>query len=321
MLEDPQPSHAPLVEVIRSGFRESVHYGAVVGLSPSGDVGYARGPVEDAVLPRSAAKPFQALGSLRAGARITGAQVAIAAGSHSGQDIHTAAVTGILTDAGLGSGDLRCPADWPMDRKVRDALLRAGGAPSRELMNCSGKHAAMLDACVRQGWDTADYLSPEHPLQVLIRRTVEEVCGEPVTHSAVDGCGAPQLAVSLIGVARGLQSMVRAPLGSHEHTVVDAMRTFPEYVAGPGRVDTVLMRSLPGLVSKIGAEGVIAMALATGEAVAVKISDGDPLTRARAMVALRAMAELGAPVSAASELLSQDVYGGGAPVGTVRPLI
>ncbi|TDQ46606.1 asparaginase [Actinorugispora endophytica] len=314
------PSHVPLVEVVRSGFREGVHYGTVVGLTSDGAVGYARGPVEAAVFPRSAAKPFQALGSLRAGARISGAQVAIAAGSHSGQDIHADNVVRTLADAGLGVDDLGCPADWPLDRGVRDALLRAGGAPRRELMNCSGKHAAMLDACVRGGWSTADYLSSEHPLQVLIRETVEEVCGEPVAHTAVDGCGAPQLAVSLTGLARGFQAMARAPEGSHEHTVLAAMRRFPEYVAGPGRVDTVLMRSLPRAVSKIGAEGVIVVAAATGETVAVKISDGDPLTRARTMVALRALAELGVSVSAVSELLSEDVYGGGAPVGTIRPL-
>ncbi|MEK8107682.1 asparaginase [Micromonospora sp. M12] len=32
-------------------------------------------------------------------------------------------------------------------------------------MNCSGKHAAMLVACVARSWSTHDYLDPEHPLQ------------------------------------------------------------------------------------------------------------------------------------------------------------
>ena len=36
-------------------------------------------------------------------------------------------------------------------------------------MNCSGKHAAMLAACVARGWPLAGYLDPEHPLQREVR--------------------------------------------------------------------------------------------------------------------------------------------------------
>ncbi|GAA3753350.1 L-asparaginase II [Spinactinospora alkalitolerans] len=313
-------AHAPLVEVVRSGFREGVHFGAVVGLSASGEVAHARGPVEAPTFPRSSAKPFQALACLRVGAPITGAQVAIAAGSHSGQDIHVANVIRTLADAGLGPDALDCPPEPPMDRRTREELLRSGGGPARELMNCSGKHAAMLAACVRQGWSTADYLDPGHPLQVLVREVIEEKCGEPVVHTAVDGCGAPQMAVSLVGLARGVRAMALADADSHEATVLSAMRGFPEYVAGADRDDTVLMRRLPGVVSKQGAEGVMVVAAATGESVAVKISDGDPLVRARTMVALTALAELGVDVGPVTDLLAADVLGGGRPVGTVRPL-
>ncbi|GLU47651.1 asparaginase [Nocardiopsis ansamitocini] len=320
MAQSAPPAYVPLVEVTRSGMREGVHYGAVVALTAAGEVGYALGDVTAPMFPRSAAKPFQALAALRAGARLTGSQVAIAAGSHSGADIHVASVTATLAAAGLTEADLGCPEDWPMDRRTRDALLRADGAPSRTLMNCSGKHAAMLDACVRRGWDLRGYLSPSHPLQLLIREAVEEKCGEPIAHTAVDGCGAPQLAVSLTGLARGFQAMALAPEGSIEHTINAAMRAFPEYVAGEGRVDTVLMRALPGATSKIGAEGVIVVAAPTGETAAVKISDGDPLPRAGAMVALTALSSVGADISGTEDLLATDVTGGGGVVGVIRPL-
>jgi L-asparaginase II len=306
--------------VVRSGFREGVHYGAAVGITPGGEVGYRRGDVDAPVFPRSAAKPFQALASLRAGAPVAGAQLAVAAGSHSGQDIHVDVVLRTLAASGLGPDDLRCPADLPLDRRVRDDLLRAGGAASRPLMNCSGKHAAMLAACVASGWSTADYLDPDHPLQRLVRSTVEELCGEPVAHTAVDGCGAPQLAVSLAGLARGLRALVLAPAGTPEAAVVAAMRDFPEYVAGDGRDDTRIMRALPGAVSKIGAEGVIALAAPTGAAAAVKISDGDGLSRARTMAGLAALEALGTDVAPVRDLMSSDVLGGGAPVGVVRPI-
>ncbi|RCV52295.1 asparaginase [Marinitenerispora sediminis] len=320
MPESPLPDYAPLVEVVRSGFREGVHYGTAVGLTAAGDVGYARGPVDTPMFPRSSAKPFQALACLRAGADVAGERLAIAAGSHSGADPHVAAVRGMLADAGLTPEALRCPPDWPLDRSVRDALLRAGGEPERLRMNCSGKHAAMLTACVRQGWSTGDYLDPEHPLQALVRATTEEKCGEPVAHTAVDGCGAPQLAVSLAGLARGLRAMTLAEPDSAEARVLDAMRGFPEFVAGDGRPDTVVMRRLPGAVSKQGAEGVMVVSVPTGETAAVKISDGDAAGRGAAMAALMALAALGVDIDPVADLLSRPVLGGGEPVGVVRPL-
>ncbi|MDA8370856.1 MAG: asparaginase [Nocardiopsaceae bacterium] len=314
------PPYVPLVEIVRSGLREGVHYGAAVGLTASGEVGYLRGSADAPMFPRSSAKPFQALAALRAGAPLSGAQIAIAAGSHNGDAVHVAAVEGILAGAGLGTKALGCPADRPMGAAARAALLRSGGAPAPALMNCSGKHAAMLSACVRQGWGTSDYLDPRHPMQVLVRETIEELCDEPVAHTAVDGCGAPQMAVSLLGLARGLQAMTHAPDGSPEAEVLRAMREFPEYVAGADRDDTALMRAVPGLVSKIGAEGVIVMAAPTGETVAVKMSDGDPLTRARTMAALTALAALGVDITPVQDMLSADVLGGGRPVGAVRPI-
>ncbi|MFC3999635.1 asparaginase [Nocardiopsis sediminis] len=314
------PGYVPLAEVVRSGFREGVHYGAVIGLAADGTAAYERGPADAPMFPRSAAKPFQALAALRAGAPLSGPALAIAAGSHSGQDIHIEVVNATLAAAGLTADDLRCPPDRPMGGRFRDALLRAGGEPTRTLMNCSGKHAAMLAACVARGWSTGDYLDPGHPLQLLVRETIEELCGEPVAHTAVDGCGAPQMAVSLTGLARGLRAMALAPAGTPEAAVMAAMREHPEYVAGEGRADTRLMGALPGLVSKIGAEGVIAMATPAGEAVAVKISDGDPQTRARTSVALTALEALGVDIGPARDMLAVDVLGGGAPVGAVRPL-
>ncbi|KOX24271.1 asparaginase [Nocardiopsis sp. NRRL B-16309] len=314
------PEYVPLAEVIRSGMRESVHYGAVVGLSASGRVAHARGPVHQPMFPRSAAKPFQALAMLRAGAPLEGPSLAIAAGSHGGEDIHAARAERILAAAGLTPDALRCPADVPGGKDARLAFLRAGREPERLLMNCSGKHAGMLAACVRQGWSTEDYLDPAHPLQVLVRETIEDVCEEPVAHTAVDGCGAPQLAVTLAGLARGLWRMRTAPLGGHERAVVDAMSSHPEYVSGTGRIDTELMTRMPGLVSKVGADGVLLLGAATGETVAVKISDGDAEGRARTLVALDALRTLGVDVSPVQDRLRVDVLGGGAPVGEVRPL-
>ena len=320
MPQVPLPEYVPLAEVVRSGMLESVHYGAVVGLSGDGRITYARGPVHRPMFPRSSAKPFQALAMLRAGAALEGPSLAIAAGSHGGEEVHVTETGRILATAGLTTEDLRCPPAVPGGGEARLAFLRAGREPERVLMNCSGKHAGMLAACVAKGWSTEDYLDPDHPFQLLVHRTTEELCGEPVAHTAVDGCGAPQLAVSLAGLARGLWRMNTAPADSPERTVIDAMRSHPLYVSGTDRVDTDLMTRMPGLVSKVGAEGVMALSAPTGETVAVKISDGDAEGRARTLVALDALRTLGVDVTPVQDRLRVDVHGGGAPVGEVRPL-
>ena len=45
-------------------------------------------------------------------------------------------------------------------------------------MNCSGKHAAMLSACVAAGWPTEGYLERDHPLQQAIEARLGEAAGE-----------------------------------------------------------------------------------------------------------------------------------------------
>jgi L-asparaginase II len=113
MTRTPLPEYVPLAEVTRSGMRESVHYGAVVGLAADGRIAHARGPVHQPMFPRSSAKPFQAVAMLRAGAPLGGPSLAIAAGSHGSEPIHEERARLILAEAGLTPAALRCPPDIP----------------------------------------------------------------------------------------------------------------------------------------------------------------------------------------------------------------
>jgi L-asparaginase II len=305
-----------LAEVVRNGFVESVHFGAVAGLGPDGTLAYARGDVAATVFPRSAVKPFQALACLTAGAPLSGERLAIAAGSHTGQDLHVKTVETMLADAGLGFEALRCPPSWPQDTAARTALIKADAGKTREHMNCSGKHAAMLSACVANGWPTESYLDPAHPLQQRIRTTLGELAGEWPDPVAVDGCGAPLLGLSLSGLARATRALAMAEDGPLRQ-VAEAIRQHPEYVAGDGHVNTELMRALPGVIAKGGAEGVLITATRQGHAVAVKVGDGSP--RATTAIALAALEALGADVSGAGSLRTVPVLGGGRPVGEIRP--
>jgi L-asparaginase II len=313
-----------LAEVVRSGFTESRHRGAVVALAPDGEVLLSAGVVDVPMSPRSSNKPMQAAAMIGCGLGLGGELLALAAASHAGEDFHVAGAREILAGAGLAEDALRCPPDLPLDESARKAILLAGGEPARVYMNCSGKHAAMLATCVAAGWPTDGYTDPGHPLQAEIRRTIERLAGERVAAVLVDGCGAPMFAISLTGLARAYGTLASAEPGSPERRVADAMRANPAWTSGSARPDRVLVDAVPGLLLKAGAEGVHGMGLADGRGVALKIDDGDGARRARIPVAVALLRELGAGDLPGTDravldgLAASAVFGGGRVVGEVR---
>ncbi len=311
----PHQGLAELATVTRSGVIESRHFGWLVALDAYGKVAADLGSGSGPVLPRSTTKPLQALACLMAGAALSGDELAVAAGSHTGEDAHVEAVQRILARAGLDESALGCPIDWPEDESTRERLIKAGQTRSRIRMNCSGKHAAMLLACATNGWDTATYLDPHHPLQILVRETVERTTGVAVQNTAVDGCGAPLFSTTVQGLAQSFRALVTAPGGSPERRVADAMRAHPFYVGGDNHANSDTMTRVPGVLAKGGAEGVIGMAASTGQAVAMKIVDGNP--RATTLIALKVLETLGVDTTQAGSLVDLPILGGSQPVGRI----
>ena len=321
-------SAVELAVVERSGFIESRHAGAAVVLDPDGVVQLSLGDVESPLLPRSSLKPLQALGCLAAGAPLEGERLALATASHAGTDRHVAVVRDILDSAGLDESHLGCPAAWPGDTATRDELVRELGQPQRIRMNCSGKHAAMLLACVTNEWDTATYLDPAHPLQVHIREVIERLTGAKITTTAIDGCGAPVHAMSLSALARAIHrvgtSSERSPFALHRSAgaLVRAVRENPWTIDGPGRADTIAIERL-GVFAKGGAEGIMIMVAPNGTTVALKVLDGSG--RATTAIALALLERAGAlaPGDVAGTLaqLPLAVLGGGQDVGLIRATV
>jgi L-asparaginase II len=310
-----------VAEIVRSGFVEGHHYGSVVALAADGTVDWSVGEVAAPVLPRSSNKPVQALAMVELGLDLPDDLLALACASHSGEPFHVEGVRRTLASAGLDESALQTPPDFPLDDAAREAVLRAGGTKSSILMNCSGKHAAMLATCVLRGWDTATYLAPDHPLQVAITETFARLTGEPVTTVAVDGCGAPLLSTSLTGLARAFSSLASATDGP-QRRVADAIRRHPEFVSGTTRDELALHRAVPGLIGKAGAESVYAVALPDGRAWALKTDDGAPRVRPVLMAeALRrsgVLDEAGVDADAVRSTGRLELLGGGVPVGEIR---
>lgn len=313
------PEHEPLVVATRGEAVESIHYGSAVLLDAAGNVAASYGEPQAAYYPRSALKPLFAVGMLRAGLELTDEQLALASASHSGAPIHQQVATTTLNAAGLDESALRNSTDLPYGVAERQAYLAAGGTATQLAQNCSGKHAALAALSELKGWDTANYLQDENLLQ-LLQDTVEELTGESISGVSTDGCGTPVYLLSLHGLARGFARLASAEPGTPEARVAAAMSTHPELVAGEGRDVTDLMRAVPGAVAKDGFEGIQAVALADGTAVAVKIADGGD--RARMPITIKLLTEFlgeSAP-SALAELASSPAFGGGAPVGLLTAL-
>ncbi len=293
----------------RSGVDESRHHGVVVAVDRDGTVITRLGDIDAPIYPRSSNKPMQADAMLRLGWAPTPEQLALACASHDGTERHVGVALATLTDAGLTEAALQNTADLPLDRRAADAVVAAGGSARPLLMNCSGKHAAMVATCLENGWSTEGYLDPEHPLQRALTDRITELVGE-VTHIGVDGCGAPAHMLSLVGLCQAFRS-----LAVEQGPVWSAMTTHPDLVAGDRRDATRLMRLVPGLMAKDGAEGVFAAALPDGRAAAVKIADG--AARAAGIVLAAALRTVGVHVDPSE--LGQPILGHGEPVGRVRP--
>ncbi|MGO2520334.1 MAG: asparaginase [Microbacterium sp.] len=315
-----------LAVVDRSGFVESRHAGAAIVLSSDGEVVGRWGNPDALILPRSSLKPLQAVACITAGAELAGEQLALATASHVGTDRHAEVVRDVLTAGGLTEDDLGCPPAWPSDTATRDDMVREHGAQARIRMNCSGKHAAMLRACVATGWPTEGYLDPSHPLQLHIREVVERLTGEKIAHTSIDGCGAPVHAMTLSALARGIHRIgsasERSPFALHRvaGTLVRAVKENPWTIEGPGRPDTIAIETL-GVFAKGGAEGIMVMVAPDGTTVALKMLDGSG--RAATIVAATLLARAGAlsdaDVSTLTGTLQLEVLGGGVGVGMIRP--
>ena len=255
----------PLVEVLRGGIVESVHYGAVAVVDRAGRLLFAAGDPEVVTYTRSSLKPLQALPFVAAGGveryKLTTQETALLCASHSGEARHVEAAASILAKAGNDASDLQCGTHPPVHYEVRGEIPPP--PPYSPLShNCSGKHSGMLAHCAACGYGKHDYLAIEHPLQREIRAAVAAMTGVPedALHAGIDGCSAPNYAMPLarlaLAFARLASADVDPPMVGRPGTLADAMTTAPEMVSGEGRSDLALSRAGRGdWVCKIGAEG------------------------------------------------------------------
>ncbi len=208
---------------------------------------------------------------LRAGLVVEDQKLALICASHSGAQLHIDLTKKILADAGISESAMRNAIDKPLGEKEK---ISWGEKPGTQFtQNCSGKHAGMLVTCQINGWDMENYLAKDHPLQLSIKKELEEMAEEKVSTVSIDGCGAPLFAITTMGLAKAIRKVVISKDPIYQQ-IVKAATKYPELIAGEGRLTTRMMKAVPGLFMKEGAEGIEVCALADGRTIAMKIIDG-----------------------------------------------
>lgn len=301
-----QPNAAPVaVEVTRGAAVESRHRASAVVADAAGAVVRQWGDIDQAVFPRSAIKPLQALPLIESGAAehydLGDGEIALACASHGAEGFHTETIEAWLARIGLSEADLECGAHLPSHQPSLEALLRGGGAANQTHNNCSGKHLGFLTTARHLGEPTKGYIRIDHPVQRRVIQTFGEMSGLDMSRAAhaADGCGIPTLAVPLRGIAVAMARFADPEGLAPERQaavrrIARAMTARPEMVSGSGRFcSAIIGESRGAILAKTGAEGVYAVALpGLGLGVAVKVEDG--ASRASEVAVAAVLRSLGA---------------------------
>jgi L-asparaginase II len=300
-----------LAQVVRGDTVESVHRGHLVVMDGTKNVISSLGDPGTVTFFRSACKALQAMPFIASGGAerfgFGEDEIALACASHSGEPMHVKVAASMLEKAGFSETDLRCGTHLPFNENEAERMLRIGEVPTQLHNNCSGKHAAMLAFAKFLDADIRTYESIDNPIQQEILKTVAAFAEMPVDEIClgIDGCAAPNFAMPLTAMARCFANLINPPDSFNDNTrracsqIVAAMTAYPELIGGTERLDTVLMRAVPGcLISKVGAEGIWLCGVLpcerhpSGLAIVSKIEDGDD-KRARPVVAVNVLRRFG----------------------------
>ena len=264
---------------------ENTHAAHVAVVDARGRLLHSFGDPYRVTLPRSAAKPAQALAIIETGALerfgFTDEDLALMCASHSSEPRHIERARAMLAKAQAQESDLRCGGHPPISEAVYRDWIRRDFTPTAICSNCSGKHAGMLAGARAMNAPLADYHLPGHPLQAHVKHTVARAVdlADDQVQWAIDGCNLPTPAFPLERLARLFMKIAAADEGTPLARIHRAMTSHPELVAGEGRFCTLLMHVFGGaLVGKTGADASYAIGVRRDEGalgIAVKVEDGN----------------------------------------------
>jgi len=276
-----------IADVYRNKLIESRHRGDAAVVEPDGQISYFCGNPEYNTYLRSAAKPFQILPVINSGAadffNFSNREIAVMCSSHNGEEKHIKVVKDILKKIEVEEDKLKCGVHDPIFKKAAHQLYLDGKKATEIYNNCSGKHAALLSLCKYMDWDIKDYISPTHPVQKLMVKTVSEVTSlkKEDIYLGEDGCGVVVFGLPVKNMALGFARLANPDYLPQQYReaakrITKSMSDHPYMVAGSERFNTDLIEVMGNkLTGKMGAEGVFCLGLFGGSGICVKIEDGN----------------------------------------------
>ena len=278
-----------LAQAMRNNHVENLYRGDVVVVNTDREIMMFLGDPHKLTYWRSAAKPFQVLPFLEAGGLerygITDKELALMTASHGGEPDHVVTAANLLAKIGFSENALRCGSAPPMHQLSMRNLLESN-KPWTPLHNCcSGKHGAMLALAAMKGYDPACYDDLAHPAQQEILSVIAEITrmDTETIGIGIDGCGVPIYYLPISRMAQAYALLATPDKHPDQkrrealRKIADVMTRNPWFVAGTGRLDTILMEVTEGkLLAKLGADGVYCVSvMGTGVGIALKIESGD----------------------------------------------
>lgn len=271
-----------LLEYARDGLVDQEHYGFIVLADKKRAFDFTGDAKNYPFYLRSCAKPLQA--SLLIDYEMdkfydmTEEEIAICCASHAGEEIHVQTAFNLLNKIGLNESYLKCGLHKPLSKTEQTKMVLSGASEHPLQNNCSGKHVMMLGLCKMKGWDLATYDSPDHPLQVAIKKKIYELCKVtkeyPVT---TDGCGVPIVSMPLTNMLHGYLNLF---CNLKYEKIKNAFLNHPYIIGGEDRTDTKIIEYSENIVAKVGAGGLcVVVNTKTEEAFVVKIADCDMKAR------------------------------------------
>lgn len=292
---------APLNALVFRGKNlESTHEVSALVVNSEGNLLHSWGDTARRIYPRSSIKSLQAINVILSGAaekfQVTDQELALASASHNGEPEQVAAVRTWLARIDLAEKDLECGAQ------------KQGEGISALHNNCSGKHAGMLASALAMGVPTLGYSRADHPVQLAVRKVIEDFCSEKVGPDdiAIDGCSIPTYFLHMKNLALGMARFADcASMPAHYQSacyrIFKSVTDYPYFIAGTDRYCTNMTMALEKrALIKTGAEGVMFAALPSLKiGIVVKAHDGG--VRASEIVTSWILRELGVLSPAAAE--------------------
>ena len=273
-----------MIEVTRSDFTESTHYGVAVLVNSKGEVLKEWGNSNILIYPRSALKPIQTLNLYKNGVaealNLSDDFIALTTASHHAENIHQKMIINWLKKMHLKEKHLSCGPSWPWNMKDQFKTHAKYKVKRKIFHNCSGKHCGHLAVSLHKNLPIKNYQHKNHPIQKDLIKLIEELSKYKIKNIGVDGCTLPNPLIPLKKFAFAAAQLADyKKLNEHSYIakrIFDSCIKFPEITGGSKSINSILTKLSNGKAFiKNGAEGVfVAILPEKKSALALKIIDG-----------------------------------------------